>query len=141
LGVNEFVQSKASSYHKNKITTIWGVTFQGALVSFFTISMFSIQTKKLGTTEHVMDASSIHLYPSVLLGQLGTNRNHRRMGIGKIMVDFCVGLAQEIGERIACRYIVLQTDQNKTSLYESKGFMQSPKAPSDGKIWMYRRIA
>lgn len=35
LGVNEFVQSKASLYHKNKITTIWGVTFQGVPSKFF----------------------------------------------------------------------------------------------------------
>ncbi|MGI0093891.1 MAG: hypothetical protein ACREA8_07295 [Nitrosotalea sp.] len=47
LGVNEFVKSKASSYHKNKIATVWGVTFKGDLISFFAISMFSIQTKKI----------------------------------------------------------------------------------------------
>lgn len=141
LGVNEFAHSKASSYHKNKISTIWGVTLNGKLVGFSAVSMFSIQTKKLETNEHVVDTSSIYSYLAMLLGQLGTDRNHRKNGIGGMMVEFCVGLAQEIGERIACRYVVLQTDQSKTKLYADKKFVPSSKAPSDGKVWMYRRIA
>lgn len=139
LGVQDFAQTKASSYDQNKISTVWGVT-RGKLVGFFAVSMFSIQTKKLEMVEHIPDASTIYSYPAVLLGQLGVDKRHRGQGIGKTVVNFCVGLAQEASERIACRYVVLQTSQNKTALYDKLRFIQSTKPPIEGKVWMYRRV-
>lgn len=138
LGVHDFAQTKALSYHGNKISTVWGINYQGKLVGFFAVSMFSIQTKKLEMKEKVSDASSIYSYPAVLLGQLGVDKKYRSKGIGKKIVTFCVGLSQEIGQKIACRYVVLQTSEKKTGLYDEMKFIQSSK--HEGKVWMYRRI-
>lgn len=140
LGVHDFAQTKAPSYNQNKLSTVWGVSRKGKVVGFFAVSMFSIQTKKLETTEHVSEALMIS-YPAVLLGQMGVDKKHRGQGIGKTIVNFCIGLAQEASHRIACRYVVLQTNQNKTTLYHKLQFIQSTKPNVDGKVWMYRRVA
>lgn len=111
------------------------------LVGFFSVSMSSIQTKKLEAVEHVPDAHAIYSYPVVLLGQLGVDREHRHQGIGSMMINFCVGLAQEFSGRIGCRYVVLQTSQDRTELYRKLRFIQSSKPPTDHKVWMYRKFA
>lgn len=90
LGIHDFAQTRASQYHQNKISTVWGVTWKGKLVGFFAVSMFSIQTKKLEMEEQVSDASTIYSYPAVLLGQLGVDKRHRNQGIGRMIVTFCV---------------------------------------------------
>lgn len=140
LGVHDFAQVKAASYSKNKLSTIWGVTRAGRLVGFFAVSMSSIQTKKLESMEHVPDAQTIYSYPTVLLGQLGVDKGHRNQGIGSLMINFCVGLAQESSQRIGCRYVTLQTSQDRTDLYTKLRFIRSSTPPKEKKVWMYRRL-
>ncbi|MDE1863615.1 MAG: GNAT family N-acetyltransferase [Thaumarchaeota archaeon] len=141
LGVHNFAQVKAQSYGRNNLSVIWGVRSDRGLIGFFSISMSSIQTKKLEPVEHVPDAPTIYSYPVVLLGQLGVDREQRHQGIGSMMIKFCVGLAQELSGRIGCRYVVLQTSQNRTNLYHNLRFVQSSKPPTDHKVWMYRKLA
>lgn len=141
LGVHNFAQVRAQSYGRNKLSVIWGVKSGQRLIGFFSVSMSSIQTKKLEAVEHVPEAPTIYSYPVVLLGQLGVDREHRHKGIGSTMIKFCVGLAQELSGRIGCRYIVLQTSQDRTDLYRKLRFIRSSKPPTENKVWMYRKLA
>ncbi|MBI3639318.1 MAG: GNAT family N-acetyltransferase [Thaumarchaeota archaeon] len=140
LGVDEFAKSKALSYHPNKLCTVRVVNHESEFVAYFTVSMFAISVELLDRSEKVSKATPIR-YPAMLLGQLGVDKNRRGKGIAKEICKFCLGLAQEIGEKVACRYIVLQTSVGKTSLYEQLGFVRSPKKPENNKIWMYAKIS
>lgn len=140
LGVDEFAKKKALAYHKNKLSTVRVVIYENELVAYFAVSMSSIGIDQLDNKEKIPEATP-RRYPSMLLGQLGVDKKYRGRGIGKEICNFCFGLAQETGEKVACRYIVLQTSEEKTSLYEDYEFVQSPKKPENGKIWMYTKIS
>jgi len=140
LGVHDFANTKALAYHYNKISTVRIVKSGGKIVAYFAVSMSAINITKLSENEKVNQATPI-TYPAVLLGQLGVDKGHRGKGIGQQICTFCIGLAQEVSDKIACRYIILQTNVQKTALYEKMGFIKSPKKPDgNNKIWMYMRI-
>jgi GNAT superfamily N-acetyltransferase len=140
LLVDEFAKSKAISYHQNKLSTVRVVKCNNIVVGYFAVSMFSISIEQLATGEKVSSATPLR-YPAMLLGQLGVHKKYRGNDIAKEICNFCLGLAQEVGERVACRYIVLQTNEKRTKLYEDFDFVRSPKKPDNGKIWMYTKIS
>ncbi len=137
LGVNAFLKQKASEYRKNNLTAIHAVRLDGKLVAFFTLSMFAIQVKELQDKEKIGDSNLVS-YPAILLGQMGVDKKFRNQGIGYWICQFCLGLAQEIGQRVACRYLMLETNEQKSSYYKRLLFEQSSKKSQ--KIWMYRRV-
>jgi len=140
LGVDEFAKQKSIAYHNNKLSTVRIVRYKKNIVGYFTVSMSAISIEDLQVGEKVAQATPIR-YPAMLLGQLGVDKNCQGQGIGTDICNFCLGLAQVIGEKIACRYMILQTSSDKTQLYERMGFTKSPKASKTEKIWMYRRVA
>lgn len=141
LGVHDFFHNKAITYHYNKISTVRTVRTDGKIAAFFAVSMSAINLHHLESTEKIDQATPLR-YPAMLIGQLGVDKEFRGKGIGQQICNFCLGLAQEIGDRIACRYVILQTNSDKTALYRKMGFTKSPKLPDENnKIWMYRKLA
>jgi hypothetical protein len=51
------------------------------------------------------------------------------------------GLADVIGESVACRYIMLHTTLNNVQFYQKLGFVQSANPPKKGIVSMYMIIA
>lgn len=140
LGVNKFFHSDLQTYRKNNLSTIWIVKDSDEPVAYFTMSMNAIEVKELEANEKVDDITTSR-YPAVLLGQMGVDKKYRHGGIALAICDFCIGLASEIGERIACRYLILQTTKDLIPLYDKAKFVKSLKEPTkDGKFWMYRRL-
>lgn len=141
LGVDDFIKKRVQEYLKNNLSTIYSVKYDGRLVGFFTLSMFAIQVKELQDSEKIGEMRLVS-YPAVLLGQMRVDKKERGHGIGYYICEFSVGLAQEIGKRVACRYVILQTNQTQSAYYQKKcSFYQSRRQGQVGKIWMYRRIS
>ncbi|MBI1664010.1 MAG: GNAT family N-acetyltransferase [Nitrosopumilus sp.] len=140
LGVHDFFHNKATTYHHNRISTIRTVRIDGKIVALFAISMSAISLQHLESNERI-DLVTPLRYPAMLIGQLGVDKKFRDKGIGQQICNFCLGLAQDIGERVACRYVILQTNPDKMVLYNKMGFTKSPKLPDENnKIWMYRKL-
>lgn len=139
LALTSLQKEKLSNNRANKLAVVYVVRYNKNMAAYFTVSMSSINVEHLDRKEKVEHATPIR-YPAMLLGQVGVDKKHRGKGIGADICNFCMGLAQEVGERIACRYIILQTSIGKTSLYEKMGFSISPKPPVNNKIWMYRKF-
>lgn len=141
LGVHDFFYNKAITYNHNKISTVRIVRTDGRIVAFFAVSMSAISLQHLESNEK-LDLVTPLRYPAMLIGQLGVDKKFRGKGIGQHICNFCLGLAQDTGEKIACRYVILQTNPDKTALYNKMGFTKSPKhIDENNKIWMYRKLA
>lgn len=140
LGVHDFAINRAFDYHENKLSTVRIVKEKGTsnIIAYFAVSMSAISIEDLESSEQVNHATPIR-YPALLIGQLGVDTRYRGRGIGKEICNFCLGLAQVVGESVSCRYVTLQTNENKTALYEHMKFTKSPKMKNK-KIWMYRRV-
>ncbi|HEX9678941.1 GNAT family N-acetyltransferase, partial [Nitrososphaera sp.] len=110
------------------------------VLAFFTLSMSALESNRLEDGDKLENYIPIK-YPAVLLGQMGVDKQFRGLGIGRLICNFCVGLAAIISERVACRYITLQTNPDKIKYYKEKcGFKQSVRANLEGKLWMYRKV-
>ena len=51
---------------------------------------------------------------------MGVDKNSQGQGLGQLICDFCIGRALTLSKQIACRYIVLDTNEDKAGYYENK---------------------
>ena len=100
LGVDEFAKQKSIDYHNNKLSTVRIVRYKCDIVGYFAVSMSAISVEDLEGMEKVAQVTPLR-YPAMLLGQLGVDVNYQGQGIGSAICDFCLGLAQVIGEKVA----------------------------------------
>jgi len=139
LQIDYFYRHELNLYQENNLSKIWIVRMDSKPVGYLTISMNAIQVDYLSTKERIGKATT-KKYPATLLGRMGVDKKYRKKGIGKKICKFCVGLVQDISDRIACRYVILETTVDKVTFYKNAEFIKSTKPPRHGKVWMYRRI-
>ncbi len=139
MEIDSFFKNKRETYHKNNLSRVWIVREKDTPIAYFTTSMNSIEIDFLNAGEQVSDTTTKR-YPAVLIGRMGVDKKYRKKGIGKKVCNFCTGLSAFIGQRIACRYIILETTLNKVAFYEKSGFIKAEKLPRKNKVWMYRKL-
>lgn len=102
--------------------------------------MSRIALSRLPESEKVEGATPLS-YPAVLLGQMGVHKKYRGSGFGYEIGRFCIGLAVELSAKIACRYIYLDTDNDKKRLhlYNDKLKFKEGKE-SEGRKLFYLRL-
>ncbi len=61
-------------------------------------------------------------YPALQIGQLAVDARCENNDIGAYLLSWCVGLAMETSGRIACRFIVLDSEKNVVEFYRKFGF-------------------
>lgn len=138
LHIHKFYCDDLVRYHQNNLSTVRLIKIAGKIVGYFTVSMNAIELDKLGKDEKVKNTTP-KKYPAMLIGRMGVDKKYRGKGIGRDVCMFCRGLAIEIGERIACRYVVLQTTEERSKFYAKCGFIKSDGAAKNGIVWMYVR--
>ncbi len=69
--------------------------------------------------------------PCLLLGQMARDRNYKKQGIGRIMVDFAISIGRKIAEQVGCRYVILDAELDKVGLYRAYGFQEVPGEKGD----------
>lgn len=140
LGIDDFIHNKAKLYRKNNLSTIYAVRYEGEIIAFFTTSMGAISVEKL-SKEDTVTGYTPKSYPAMLLGNMGVDSKFQKQSVGKAICNFCLGLAQDTNQRVACAVVCLQTDKSRLKYYEEKcGFKYSKKQDLEKKVWVYRKI-
>lgn len=62
---------------------------------------------------------------AVKLAQLGVHHSFQGHGLGATAVGFAIGAAWEIGRRIGCRYLTLDSQPDLTKWYAGQGFVRN----------------
>lgn len=62
---------------------------------------------------------------AVKLAQVGVEKRFQGEGIGTALVSFAVELAQEVRERVACRYVTLDAEPGLVEWYGRQGFVHN----------------
>lgn len=73
----------------------------------------------------------------MLLAQMARNRSYKGKGIGKIMIDFTIAKAYEIGEHVGCRYVILDAELDTVQLYKEYHFEEIPSDDGDKTRLMF----
>jgi len=140
LGCNEFIHSEneAKQYQKERHGITYLFFYEEEMIGYVTLAMSSIQAKRLDEE----DITAIHLtfYPCLLIGRLAVANEKRHQGIGKYLANWSTGVALEMSERIGCRYVVLETSENKVDFYLRCGFKKGAVLEADRRVWMYKKI-
>lgn len=140
LGIHKFYYDDLQRYQESNLSTVRLVKIGDKIVGYFTVSMNAIELDKLGKDEKVKNTTP-RKYPAMLIGRMGIDKKYRRKGIGSEICQFCRGLAIEIGQKVACRYVILHTtdDRNKIRFYNKSGFIKSGNPPKQGVVSMFVR--
>ena len=90
-----------------------------------------------------MDTQPIPLrfYPCLLIGRLAADNKWRNLDIGTYLAEWSTGLVMELSEDIGCRYVILETKENKVDFYGKCGFHRGASLDGDRLVWMYKKIA
>lgn len=140
LEIHKFYYEDLKRYQENKLSTVRFIKSKGIIVGYFTVSMNAIELDKLGKDEKVKGTTP-KKYPAMLIGRMGIDKKYRCKGIGSEICLFCRGLAIETSHKVACRYVILHTTEDKAPFYKNSGFIRSGNPPKKGIISMYVRVA
>jgi len=99
-------------------------------ICLFTISNDSIKTgllpnsRKNKINRPIPNGKRMHSYPAVLIGRLGVNKDFKRKGIGKELMDFIKSWFIDSGNKTGCRFLVVDSynEQEPLSYYLKNGF-------------------
>lgn len=137
--VNDFIINHAKDHLAKKLSKTYLFYYGSELVGVISISMGSIYLKDL-PPEEVAELGDLDFkqVPVLLLGQIGTDVNHRRRGVCREMCDFAVGIASKLSEEVGCRYAALATYPKIVPIYESCGFTR--KTTGKQRVIMAQKI-
>jgi hypothetical protein len=79
-------------------------------------------------------------YPALLLGQMGVDNNFRGNQVGEKICSFCRGIEQDINDRVACAFLILQTTAHLAKKYYEPCCHFKWKPREEGIVWMYRKL-
>lgn len=139
LDIADFIKTKSDIYHSSRLTSMWSVIYRGKLVGFFAISMNALATDNMHEGDRIKKITTKR-YPAILLGQMGIDKKFRNRDLGYWVCQHCIGLGRRITPKVACKVIMLHTNEDKSGYYEKKlGFKRTIQKTS-GRITMYKRI-
>jgi hypothetical protein len=93
----------------------WNQLSQNNINNLITLAM-----SKLGKQFHKeLGRITSHQYiPGLLIGQMAGHIDYRGRGLGKLMIDWVIGLAlNNLSKYVACRLIIIQSDEDKVDMY------------------------
>lgn len=138
LGVHKYIHDNPSNYVDNHVSAIFTVRHENKIIGFFTLSMSYIGKNKMLDND-ALDVTFSN-YPAILLGQMGIDLPYRGKEIGEKICSFCRGIGQDINERVACAFLILQTTAELAKKYYEPQCHFKWKAREEGIVWMYRKL-
>jgi len=120
--VDFFIHNLAKRYQAENVAfTYVFKNLGGEIVGFISVLVRSIEKSKTHDRE-ALEWFDKRLLPALFVGQLGTHNNQRGRNVGTLMLDFVKGLAIDLSQVVGCRYLWLETKQNKVCYYGWRGF-------------------
>lgn len=119
-----FVQRHAKTYAEQMLAKSYGLFEGEKLVGYVTLVCGQIEVDGGEPAPDVGDAQFEYKhYPAVKIARLAVDRRYRGFGLGRILVDFSLGLSRDtIASAVGCRFVVLDAKQQSVAFYEKNGF-------------------
>lgn len=116
----EHLQRRAIPDRRAKIGTTWAWTCDKTILGYVSIAMFAI-AKKDFEAEEFRDVPYATI-PSLLIGQLATNKDYEARGMGRRMCLWAINKAERYSKRIGCRLVVLHPHDDVIDWYRKLEF-------------------
>ena len=122
--LKRFLRRNAASFHQQKLARTYGVfrTEDQRVIAYVTLVCGEIETApqigdRLGDD---IDFRYGHC-PAVKIARLAVDRRYSGRGLGRMLVDFSLGIAvDEISTRVGCRFVVVDAKRQAIPFYADK---------------------
>jgi GNAT superfamily N-acetyltransferase len=122
--LNDFLKNDALGYNIQLIAKTFIVFYNEQIICFFSVLNDSIKLK-FDETEEIQKLKRLHEYPALKIGRLGVDNAFKRKGIGKIVINFVVGLTKYTNHISACRFVSVDSYPNSVLFYAKEGFVKN----------------
>lgn len=139
VDLNEFLKEDSLTYLDGKLAVTYILLYNQNLIGFFCVSNDAIPLggkdkrllQKLGKGQKT--------YPALKIGRLGIQKERQRKGFGTLIVNYVIGMALTLSEKIGCRYIAVDAYDHHIPIefYKRNGFKGLKKTKSEYDIPMY----
>lgn len=129
----DFLKEDALNQQQRKIsvTYLWFLRDTNELVAYITLCPDCIKLK--GISEDLAKkfrdkGINYKSLPALKLGRLCVDEKYLRKGIGSLLIQFAIHLANEVGQKVGCRFLYLDAKRNSDSskdaihFYKQMGF-------------------
>lgn len=134
--LNDFLNTEeVSKYEKEGLGRTYLVYSSGKVVAYFTTSFDSIRLEYLKHVKSFSKFAEMRLesLPAVKIGRLAVAKELKRRGIGRIIIKYIIGMAQELGGRMGVRLLIVQSKQESMEFYEKCGFILTVETKREKK--------
>ncbi|MFH0876060.1 MAG: GNAT family N-acetyltransferase [archaeon] len=123
--LNDFLKNDALTYQEKKLVTTTLLVYQEKVIGFFSMCSDSIRLQ-----EEEKENCDIHKplreYPAVKFARLAVDKEFQSKNLGKLIIKLVIGLViNEFSERVACRFITVDSYSNKVSFYQLFSFIEN----------------
>jgi len=133
---DKYIIEDASDDHSDNIGKVWLFHHEKdvRLAGYVTLAMSQIHKNDAVSLRELTSHSYI---PGLLLGQMARDLKYSGKGLGKIMMDWVKNQAEELRQRIGCRLIILQSEEDKVKDYQRYGFVLIPPSKKKKNMMFY----
>ena len=137
LDVDRFIRE--NSIKEDKSNIIYIEKYYGKIVGYFSVSMSRIGTDKLDeNTRAKLD--HIKNYPALLLGHIGIDKKHRKVGFLDFIIKFSTGLGVYMQSMTGCSFLITYTTRELAEKYYVPKYKFNYKKSEKSKVWIYKRL-
>ncbi len=139
LDIYKFIHNNPLDHVTNHVSKIYSIRYADQLTAFFTLSMSQIESQYLNDEDDI-NKVKFNVYPALLLGQLGIDKDFRGQGLGYYIILYCLGLGQILSEKVGCAFLILRTTRTLAEKYYEPKYNFKWKRNYKQKVWMYRKL-
>lgn len=138
LAIQKYYENiKQSNYSKNEL--IYLIKYGDGLIGFFAVMLAKVKPlhPELNSQNESVVESTINAF---YIKKIGIDQEYRCFGIGKYVLQFCIGLAKSINEIDEIEIILfITTNSLAEKIYSAKYKFKSIPL-NDRLVWIFKRI-
>jgi GNAT superfamily N-acetyltransferase len=133
--LNDFLKSDCLTYREQKLSHTKLALLENAIVGYIALATDSISLKTSELGWLIPYNVTIQHIPALKVGRLGISKAHQKLGIGKALMRYSVGIAFRLSTEgnVGCRFLTVDAYPESIGFYESIGFVRSEHKFYKGK--------
>ena len=125
--LNEFLQSDALSYQAMRVSTTYVFMEPECqdIVAYVTLCCDNVMLTENEKEDEDIDPETTFPVPAIKIARLAVHKDKEGRGIGTYLLEFAVGLATDVSEKIGCRFVTVDALPNRVEWYEMRQFRKN----------------
>ena len=123
--INDFIKNDSLVYQEKKIATTIIFIYNEEIIGFFSSAADSLKLKADEEVKHDVDQKPIKEFPAVKIARVGRDKKYKGMKVGEKILKWAIGHILECSERVAVRFITVDSYPKRVSYYEGLGYVKN----------------